>query len=751
MNWRFVLASLTLTACSASEDSSPCAAVGGCASGEACVRDADGSEACKSLCYASCDCASPTQACVEGVCQEVEALACESSIECMTGDYCNHAGGQCERLPGCVSTCADGIWDDRRESAPDCGGECPACDNGQACVDDNDCAEGNTCDANACNYCGDGVARADPLEPHAEECGEPELPGCPAFFACQNCRCVSTPPVLAIDLGLRELRFSWARVNGATHYRLLRNLDDGAGWVQLGADLTGTNYTQDIVVFAAPTASYQLAACHGDGCMTSAPLLAGSDLTPAIGYFKAPNTDAGDHFGEAIALSDDGNTLAIGAPYEDSSAQLTGGAEALADNFATSAGAVYVFTRTDSGWGEPAYVKAFNTEPGDFFGAAVALSADGSTLVVGATGEDSNASGIDGDENDNSDTGAGAVYVYVKDGANWARQAYIKPSNNYVGVGFYFGGALALSHDGNTLAVGATGEDSDATLVNGNENSNAAGNAGAVYVYARSGATWEKQAYVKASYTVTSDYFGSSVALSNDGNTLAVAAGNGDPDHEGDASGAVYVYSRAGSTWSFVSKIRAPNARANDYFGSSLALAGDGTTLAVGAAGEDSNAVGVDGDKEDDSAESAGAVYVFTRGGAQFDIQAYLKAANTDAQDRFGSSLALSNDGNTLVVGAVYEAGNAIGIGDEADWTDNSLPEAGAVYVFTRSGASFSQVAYVKAPNTDEGDRFGSSLALSGDGDLLVVATELEDSGATGIGGDRADNSASTAGAVYLY
>jgi len=98
------------------------------------------------------------------------------------------------------------------------------------------------------------------------------------------------------------------------------------------------------------------------------------------------------------------------------------------------------------------YFKASNTEAGDLFGYTVSLSADGSTLAVGAPYEDSNSSGINGDQTDNSALQSGAVYLYSRSGSSWSQQAYIKASNTEASD--YFGWALSLSADGNTLAVG---------------------------------------------------------------------------------------------------------------------------------------------------------------------------------------------------------------------------------------------------------------------------------------------------------
>src|SRR5262245_1966774 len=214
-----------------------------------------------------------------------------------------------------------------------------------------------------------------------------------------------------------------------------------------------------------------------------------------------------------------------------------------------------------------------------------------------------------------------------------------------------------------------------------------------------------------------------------------------------------------------VTYIKAPSTHMGDHFGNGgtleghgVALSGDGNTLAVGAPYESSNAKGINGNQNDTSLYSAGAVYVFVRRNNTWAHQAYIKASNTGQSDKFGYVVSLSQDGNTLAVSAPGEASAAKGI--NGDQNDNSIPEAGAVYVFTRTGTTWSQQAYIKASNTGEpgvgdrfadGDRFGFSLTLSADGNTLAVGAIAEDSGAKGINGNQADNSMISAGAVYAF
>jgi hypothetical protein len=126
-------------------------------------------------------------------------------------------------------------------------------------------------------------------------------------------------------------------------------------------------------------------------------------------------------------------------------------------------------------------VKASNTGAYDWFGGSLSLSSDGNTLAVGANFEDSNATGIGGDDNNNLATDSGAVYVFSRSGTSWAQQAYVKASNTEVDD--HFGTNVSLNSDGNTLAVGATGEDSNSKVINDVGTDTGANFSGAVYLY----------------------------------------------------------------------------------------------------------------------------------------------------------------------------------------------------------------------------------------------------------------------------
>jgi hypothetical protein len=574
----------------------------------------------------------------------------------------------------------------------------------------------------------------------------------------------------------KEVSFSWAGsgLTAADHFTLLVNPDGSSGFTEVvGSSAivdSATNHEIEIAVHLTDwvNAQYRLEAQASDNSvLLSTELSIVNELSSAnhIGFVKASNTGGGDNFGYRVALSSDGTTLVVGAPREDSNATGSNGIES--DNSIANPGAVYVYTKTSSAWAQQAYLKASNPGIQDVFGGSLALSGDGSTLIVGAANEDSNATEVDGDEANNSAIDSGAAYVFTRIGVNWSQQAYLKASN--AGSGDEFGYSLSVTTDGNTLAIGARGEASSANGIDGDQSSGSAPNSGAAYIFTRTGGVWTQDDYIKASNTGSADQFAGAIALSGDGSTLVVGAALEDSSATGingvqlnndvTLSGAAYVFSKSGSTWAQQSYIKASNTGIQDLFGASVTLSNNGNVLVVGANGEKSSATGVNGTESDDSADFAGAVYVFSRTGSTWSQDAYVKANNARPGSLFGTGAELSSDGNILAVASPGEPSNAIGINE--DESDNTNNDAGAAYIFIRDQGVWSQQSYIKANNTGSGDFFGgnnsnsntaiSSIAISQDGDTFAVGAIMEDGAATGINGSQLVNDESNSGAVYLY
>ena len=414
-------------------------------------------------------------------------------------------------------------------------------------------------------------------------------------------------------------------------------------------------------------------------------------------YVKASNPGLGDNFGYVIALSENGDTMAVSAHFESSSS--TGIDSDGSDDEIPQAGAVYVFVRIGDTWTQEAYIKASNTGEagqgdafgdGDQFGTAIALNASGDFLAVGAIGEDSAASGINGDESDNSAASAGATYLFARKEGTWSQQTYVKPSNP--GAGDLFGYSVSLDASGNTLAVSSFDEDGSLAGTYEYQDDEVFGT-GVVYVFNREGDNWSQVAYLKPENQERNDAFGAALVLNDAGDLLVATSLDEDSmttgvgstptdDWESNTStGAVYAFTLNEETWSQQAYIKASNSGHEDSFGSGLALSGDGSTLAVGAQLEDSNSIGINGDEENDDAQQAGVVYLFVRSDDSWLQRAYIKGSNTEAFDEFGGAIALNRDGETLVVGAHGEDGAAKGIG--GDQADNSMLDSGAVYMFS--------------------------------------------------------------------
>jgi FG-GAP repeat len=470
-----------------------------------------------------------------------------------------------------------------------------------------------------------------------------------------------------------------------------------------------------------------------------AAMLAAGAAAPTLSqkaYLKASNTDALDQFGSwRIAIA--GDTVVVGAWQEDSRAVGINGDQT--DNEMAGAGAAYVFVRTGTTWSQQAYLKASNTGAGDAFGATVAISGD--TIVVGAPGEASNATGVDGNQLDNSAAGSGAAYVFVRTGTTWSQQSYLKASNTGAGDAF---GSVTIS--GDTIVVGAQYEASGAIGVDGNQLDNSAAGAGAAYVFVRTGTTWSQQAYLKASNTEAGDNFGVSLGISGDTIVAGAYLENGsDPTNAMVGAGAAYVFVRTGTTWSQQAYLKASNTEAGDQFGYSVAVSSD--TLVIGARLEASSATGVNGNQSDNRLPGAGAAYVFVRTGTTWSQQAYLKASNTGMQDQFGSSVALIGD--VLLVGAPYEDSSATGVNPLAGQLDEGARDSGAAYRYRRSGTTWVLEDYLKASNTRAMSYFGMSIDTTES--ALVVGSIYESSAATGVNGDQASTAAEGAGAAYLF
>jgi len=322
----------------------------------------------------------------------------------------------------------------------------------------------------------------------------------------------------------------------------------------------------------------------------------------------------------------------------------------------------------------------FAIDGNDSFGSSVATSADGKTIVVGASLEPGKSDGLPDQPN------TGLVYVFDRNGNSFT-QVGILSGSNAVDTNEFFGFSVATSADGKTIIVGAY---ADETLVS---------NSGIVYVFDRVGNSFNQVGILTGSNAGSSDEFGKSVATSADGKTIIVGA----PIDETTVSdtGLVYVFQRSENSFNQVGILNGSNAIiGGEKFGCSVATSIDGKSIIVGA-------------KNDGfpTASNTGLVYVFDRNGNSFNQVGILTGSNSASADEFGSSVATSADGKTIVVGVSKDE-----FGSNAD--------SGIAYVYDRNGNSFNQVGILTglyATNTN--DNFGNSVAISADGKTIVVGS----------------------------
>lgn len=309
------------------------------------------------------------------------------------------------------------------------------------------------------------------------------------------------------------------------------------------------------------------------------------------------------------------------------------------------------------------YLSVVSSVRGTVFEHPTSLSSDGKVALIGLYD--------DGDKGHNS----GAAYVSVVFEDNWIREAKLTADDGKSCDSF--GSSVSLSGDGKLAVIGAhyAGDDR-----------------GAVYVFGFDGTEWKQQAKLTASDGEKYDWFGSSVSISGDGKTILIAA-QGCADEE-IGVGAAYVFSCIDSVWVEQAKLSPGVGGINSRFGYSVSLSSDGQTAVVGAF-------------DDSASDISISAYVYVRFGDTWIEQAKLRAEGGSIFGHyFGCSISLSGDGQTVAIGSYGDDGSK-----------------GSVIIFVRSRSSWTQQAKLVASDGTDGDWFGYSSSLSGDGLTVLIST----------------------------
>ena len=392
-----------------------------------------------------------------------------------------------------------------------------------------------------------------------------------------------------------------------------------------------------------------------------------SSFSLSFGYSFEANLTASDggyqdNFGLAVAISNDGNTMAVGAKNWDGSL--------------TNEGAVYIFTRSGTTWSEQTKLYPTQEVPNaggssnPYFGSSVSISNDGNSLLVGM-------------QNESYQLGnnTGAALFYTRSGSSWTRQQIITPPSYLFGAEA-FGKSSHISGDGNTIVIGSNSRD------------NPSSNSGSVFVYNRSGNTFSLDTDI-VGLSQTNVYWAEDLCISDDGLTFI-----------GNARGVKksFIVEKTGGSW----PSSLTGTGVTDFFlgggngyVTDVTISGDGLTAAAGAVGSDMNGF-----------TNNGRVAIYKKSGGTWSLEHSI--IGTQDGGFLGSAVSLSTDGNKLIIG---EKGKTVG----------TEVRAGHVYVYTRSGSTWSLDSVINDPDPQEYTDFGDRVDISGDGNNLVIGANADD------------------------
>ena len=427
-------------------------------------------------------------------------------------------------------------------------------------------------------------------------------------------------------------------------------VSNGSGWYNVALFNATPRLTID------PTGTVVLAT---DGSTPTVITLTGTDSDNADANLVY-SVESDGSFGGLATLSQDSSVFTI-TPLAEGSATTTSSTLTfkVSDGISFGSGTTTFSLTFGPDWSvTPTETKIIASDGAydERFGRDTAISGNGLYAISGVYWE-----------NDNGNR-AGAAYIFAKSGNTWSQQDKIFASDAQLES--WFGESVAINSDGTYAVVGASQEDTNGVQ------------AGAAYIYTRSGSTWTQQQKIVGTDTAGGDYFGSKVAINDDATYIAVGA---------PFENAVYIFTRSGSTWTQQAKCQPLDGPFNTQFGTSLEINSDGTYFITG----------------DSSKTGGGAAYVFTRSGSTWTQQAKLVSSDLQASDYFGYDVALNSDATYAIVGAAFE--------------DTGQSNAGAAYIFTRSGSTWTEQAKIQANDVTGNAYFGTGTSMNSSGDHVII------------------------------
>lgn len=312
-------------------------------------------------------------------------------------------------------------------------------------------------------------------------------------------------------------------------------------------------------------------------------------------------------------------------------------------------GWTFIYVKKEAGWIQQAKLEPIEEKIGDCFGATVDISFDGNTAIVGAYGDDDF---------------RGAAYIFNRSGTIWSQQTKIVSEERTTDD--YFGMYVKISHSGDVVAINTEKE---------------TGFRNDTYIFVKIGSVWAEEAKLPGSEEIRDN----AVSLSGDGSTVVTELWEDTDD--------ICIFNREGDTWSLQSKITLPPALSGHNNGHSIVISADGSTIAIGSYRHDS---------------FKGAVYVFTKVKNEWVLQAKIAAADGAEGDRLGLSVSISSDGNTIAAGS--------------HWRDSGK---GAAYIFTREQGVWSEKTKLMGTDREKGIAFGGRISMCADGSSIIVGQGL--------------------------
>jgi hypothetical protein len=481
---------------------------------------------------------------------------------------------------------------------------------------------------------------------------------------------ITTPVNNAIDLRLSlPIVVSNIAFTGFvdTNYELVCETATDSNFTQNVVSASANN-VNNLVVTLDPTTIYFLRARYHSNLVGNSSWSDTVQISTGVGI---PHNEVAVKYPSSLA-----NYMWSGASVDTDATgnRIVVGAYGVANGAILNAGCATVYVKSGNAWVEETVLFTDDPVANDGVGYSVAINDSGDRLVIGGDVCHVAGFGI-----------TGAAYVFRKDGASWVQEAKLIASNPIVNASF--GYSVDIDANGTYIVIGAANDTNGVTP-----------NAGAVYVFKRTGTIWTQETILLETAPVNGAYFGCDVSISGDGSRIAVGS-----TYDTMNTGYVYLYKLNGAVYEFEAQLTPVDGLVNDQFGKTISLSKDGSVVIIGAPYHD---LGV-------TNSSRGAAYLFKRVGVTWSQETKLIAGDAANFDEFGTSVDISDDNSVVVISAV-------------DYADGAFDYPGAAYLFEKIDTTWVQQYKISAALKETMVGFDNAVALSGNKDICVLGLSLK-------------------------